>query len=144
MLLTTYVIVKSLQDELFDGCVTFAYEYSKCFTFMMLISNWMVLFGNFFLVSLFESYIIQCRSNAYACILTKIWWSLFMKICWKQLVRYLCTIPMIVYVCRWYPNNYNFWTYIICIATTKCYVFNHPFRLKRIISSILVNWNSSC
>ncbi len=72
MLLTAYVIVKSLQDELFDGCVTFAYEYNKCFTFMMLISNWMVLFGNFFIVSLFESYIVQCRSSVDACIWTKI------------------------------------------------------------------------
>ncbi len=30
---TTYVIVKSLQDELFNYCMTFAYEYSKCFIF---------------------------------------------------------------------------------------------------------------
>jgi hypothetical protein len=139
-----YVIVKSSQDELFDGCITLAYECSKCFTFMMLVSNWMVLFGNFFIISLFESYIVKCRSSAYACIWFKIQWLLFMKICLKQLVRYLCIVSMIVYVCCWYPNNYNFWTYIICVATAKCWLFNHPFRLRRIISSILVHWNSSC
>jgi hypothetical protein len=33
----TYVIVKNPQDELSSYCITFAYEYSKCFTFMMLI-----------------------------------------------------------------------------------------------------------
>ncbi len=35
----TYAIVKSPQDELFSHYITFAYEYSKCFTFMMLINN---------------------------------------------------------------------------------------------------------
>jgi hypothetical protein len=35
----TYVIVKSSQDELFSRYITFAYEYSKYFTFMMLINN---------------------------------------------------------------------------------------------------------
>jgi hypothetical protein len=34
-----YAIVKSPQDELFSHYITFAYEYSKCFTFMMLINN---------------------------------------------------------------------------------------------------------
>jgi hypothetical protein len=43
----------------------FAYEYNKYFTFRMLVSNWMVLFGYFFIVSVFESHIVQCRSNVY-------------------------------------------------------------------------------
>jgi hypothetical protein len=50
--------MKSLQDDLSGCCITFAYEYNKCFTFMMLVNNWMVLFGNFFIVNLFESYIV--------------------------------------------------------------------------------------
>jgi hypothetical protein len=50
------------------NCLVVAYEYSKCFTFMMLVSNWMVLFGNFFVASLFESYIVQWRSSVDVCI----------------------------------------------------------------------------
>jgi hypothetical protein len=42
VILVAYGIVKSAQDELSGCCITFAYEYNKCFTFMMLISNWMV------------------------------------------------------------------------------------------------------
>jgi hypothetical protein len=34
-----YVIMKSLQDDLSGCCITFAYEYNKCFTFMMLVNN---------------------------------------------------------------------------------------------------------
>jgi hypothetical protein len=127
----TYVIVKSLQDELSSCCITFAYEYSMWFTFMMLINNWMLLFGYFFIVNMFESYIVSVD----VCILTKIQWLLFMKICWRQLVKYLCIILMIVYVCCWYPNNCNFFTYNICIANVKCWSFNHPFGLRRILSS---------
>jgi hypothetical protein len=44
-------------------------------------SNWMVSFGNFFVVSLFESYIMQWRSNVDVCIWTKIQGLLFMKTC---------------------------------------------------------------
>jgi hypothetical protein len=39
---------------------------------MMLDNNWMVSFGNFFIVGMFESYIVQCRFSVDACILTKI------------------------------------------------------------------------
>jgi hypothetical protein len=53
----TYVIMKSPQ-KLFSCCITFAYEYNKCFTFMTLVSSWMVLFDKFFVVGLFESYIV--------------------------------------------------------------------------------------
>jgi hypothetical protein len=42
-----------------------AYEYNKYFTFMMLVSNWMVLFEFFFIVNVFELYIVQCRSSVY-------------------------------------------------------------------------------
>jgi hypothetical protein len=41
--------VKILQDELIGCYMTSAYEYNMCFTFMMLVSNWMVSFGNFFI-----------------------------------------------------------------------------------------------
>jgi hypothetical protein len=44
-----YVIVKTLQDELIGYYMTSTYEYNKCFTFMMLVNNWMVWFGNFFI-----------------------------------------------------------------------------------------------
>jgi hypothetical protein len=37
--LVAYVIVKTPQDELSACCITFAYEYSKFFTFMMLVNN---------------------------------------------------------------------------------------------------------
>jgi hypothetical protein len=40
-----------------------------------------------------------------AYILTKIQWLLFMKICWRLLVRDWCIVPMIAYVCCWIPNN---------------------------------------
>ncbi len=39
---------------------------------MMLITDWMVLVGNYFVVSLLESYIVQFRSNPDVCIWTKI------------------------------------------------------------------------
>jgi hypothetical protein len=39
VILVAYVIVKSPQDELSSCCITFAYEYSKCLTFMMLVNN---------------------------------------------------------------------------------------------------------
>jgi len=81
--------------------MTFAYEYSKCFTLMMFVSSWMVLFGTFFIHGLFEPYIVWCKSSVDGCIWIKIQWFLFMKICWKQLVRYLCIVPMIAYVCCW-------------------------------------------
>jgi hypothetical protein len=55
-----YAIVKSPQNELSSCCMTFAYEYRKCFTFVMLVSNWMVSFGNFIVVGLLESYIMEC------------------------------------------------------------------------------------
>jgi hypothetical protein len=58
VILVTYAIVKSLQDELSSCCITFAYEYNNLFTFMMLVNNWMVSFGNIFIVDLFESYIV--------------------------------------------------------------------------------------
>ncbi len=64
--------MKSLQDELSSCCITFAYEYSKCFTFMILVSNWMVSFGNFFIASLFELYTVQWRYSVDVCIWTKI------------------------------------------------------------------------
>jgi hypothetical protein len=37
-----YVTIKSPQDELSGCCMTCAYEYSKCFTFTMLVNKWMV------------------------------------------------------------------------------------------------------
>jgi hypothetical protein len=104
---------------------------------MMLINNWMESFDNFFIVGLFESYIVQCRFSVNACILTKIQWLLFMKICWRQLVKYLCIVLMIVYVCCWYPNNCHFWTYNICIAAVKCWSFNHSFGWRKIFSSFI-------
>ncbi len=67
VILATYAIVKNLQDELSSCCMTLAYEYSKCFTFMMLVSNWMVLVHNFLVVDLLESYIVQCRFNLDVC-----------------------------------------------------------------------------
>jgi hypothetical protein len=97
--LATYVIVKSLQNKLSNCCITFAYEYSKCFTFILLISNLIMSFGNFFIIGIFESYIVQCKSSVNVCIWTKIQWLLFMKICWWQLVRYLYIILMIAYMC---------------------------------------------
>jgi len=57
VILAIYVIVKSSQ-KLFSCCMTFAYEYNKCFTLIMLVSSWMVLFDSFFVVGLFESYIV--------------------------------------------------------------------------------------
>jgi hypothetical protein len=39
---------------------------------MMLVSNWMVLVRNFFVVGLFESYNMQCRFNVDVCIWTNI------------------------------------------------------------------------
>jgi hypothetical protein len=39
VILVAYAIVKSLQDELSNCCITFAYEYSIFFTFMMLVNN---------------------------------------------------------------------------------------------------------
>jgi hypothetical protein len=68
----TYVIVKSPQKK-FSCCITFAYEYNKCFTFMMLVNNWMVSFGKFSVVGLFESYIVYdvkwhpCTYYSYYC-----------------------------------------------------------------------------
>jgi len=38
VILATYAIVKSRQ-KLFSCCMTFAYEYSKCFTLMKLVSS---------------------------------------------------------------------------------------------------------
>jgi len=58
VVLVAYAIVKNPQDELSNCCITIAYEYNKRFTFMMLVSNWMVSFDNFFVVNLFESYIV--------------------------------------------------------------------------------------
>ncbi len=55
----------------FSCCITIGYEYSKCFTLMMLVNN-CVPFGNFFVVDLFESYIVQCRFNVDVCILIKL------------------------------------------------------------------------
>jgi hypothetical protein len=69
---TTYVIMKSLQNELFSCYITFADEYSKCFTFMMLVSDWMVSVGNSFVVDLLESYIVQFKFNLDVCIWTNI------------------------------------------------------------------------
>jgi len=45
-------------QKLFSYCITFAYEYNKCFTFMMLVNNCMLSFGKFFVVGLFESCIV--------------------------------------------------------------------------------------
>ncbi len=64
--------MKSLQDELSNSYITFAYEYNKYFTFMMLVSSWMVSYGNFFVVDLFEPYIVQWKSNVDVIIWTKI------------------------------------------------------------------------
>jgi len=44
----TCAIVKSPQDEPSSCCMTFAYVYSKCSTLIILVSNCMVFFGNFF------------------------------------------------------------------------------------------------
>jgi hypothetical protein len=108
------------------------------------VSNWMVLFGKFFIVSPFESYIVHYKFSVDACIWTKIQWLLFMKTCWKQLVKYLCIIIIIVYVCCWYPNDCKFCTYHICIAVPKCWLLNHTFGLRRMFLLFLDNWNSSC
>jgi len=142
--LVAYAIMKSLQNELYGCYMTFAYEYKKCFTFMMLISDCLVSVGNYFVVCLLESYIVHFRSNLDVCIWTNIQWLLFMKTCWRQLVRCLFIVPMIVYVCCWYPNDCNFWTYNICIMVVKCWLLNHPFGSRIMFSSFLVNWNYSC
>jgi hypothetical protein len=67
-----YVIVKNPQDEPSGYCMTFAYVYNQCLTLIILILNCMVSSHNFFIVSVFESYIVQCKSSVDVCIWTKI------------------------------------------------------------------------
>jgi hypothetical protein len=52
--------------------MTFASVYNQSLTLIISILNCMILFRNFFIVSVFESYIVQCKSSVDACIWTKI------------------------------------------------------------------------
>jgi len=56
-----YVIVKTPHDELSICCIIFAYVYNKLFTFISLHNIWIMLLGNVFVISICESYIVQCK-----------------------------------------------------------------------------------
>jgi hypothetical protein len=53
-------IVNTSHDEFSISCITFVYVYNK-FTFISLHNNWIVLLGNFFVIDMCESYIVQCK-----------------------------------------------------------------------------------
>jgi hypothetical protein len=48
--------------------MTFAYVYNKCSTLIILVDNCIVSSSNIFVLGVFESYIIQCKSGVVACI----------------------------------------------------------------------------
>lgn len=106
--------------------------------------TWWIFWLLFFIVNMFESYIVECKLGLETCILINIQRLLFIKTCWKQLVKYLSMVPMLAYVCYWYFNDYNFWIYNICIAIIKCWLLNHLFGLRRMFSSFLANSSFSC
>jgi len=78
-----YVIVKTPYDELSICYITFAYVYNKLFTFISLHNSWIVSLGNFFIIDICESYIVQCKLGVDMWIFTNIQWSLFMNMCWR-------------------------------------------------------------
>jgi len=90
-----YVIVKTPYDELFIWYFTFAYVYNKLFTFISLQNNWIVSIGNFFIISICESHIVQCKLRVDMWIFTNIQWLLFMNMCW----RHFLTCTFISYDC---------------------------------------------
>ncbi len=113
------------------------------FNINFLINNCTMSFGKFFVIGVFESYIMQHKSHVLACI----WimqWLLFMKMCCKHLDKYLYMVPMIVFVCCWYSYGSSFLTYNICIVATICWSFNHLQGFRIIFSSFIDNWKSSC
>jgi hypothetical protein len=63
---------ENTHDELSICCITFAYVYNKLFTFISLHNNWIVLLGNFFIIDICESYIIQCKLGVDVWIFTNI------------------------------------------------------------------------
>jgi hypothetical protein len=67
-----YAIVKTLDDELFICYITFAYVYDKLFTFISLHDTWIVSLGNFFILGICESNIVQCKLGTYMWIFTNI------------------------------------------------------------------------
>jgi hypothetical protein len=73
------------------------------------------------------------------CIWTKIQWLLLMKMHCMHLDKYLCRVPIIVYVCCRYPNGYNFRTYNIYIVTIICWSFNHSKAFRKTFSPFTVN-----
>ncbi len=56
-----YAIVKKPHDELFICCMTLAYLYNNCSTFVNLKNNCMASLANAFVNGIFESYIGQCE-----------------------------------------------------------------------------------
>jgi hypothetical protein len=94
----TYVILKIPQDKSSRCCITFAYIYSKCSTLIILINNCTMSFGKFFVIDVFESFIMQRKSSVVACIQIKVQWLLFMKMCCRHLDKFFFMVPMIVFV----------------------------------------------
>jgi len=140
VMFVAYVIVKTPHDELSICCITFAYVYNKLFTFINFHNNWIMSLCNFFIISICESYFIQCKLGINMWIFTNIQWLLFMNMCWRYFLTNIHFFPTIAYVrCSYY----NFSTYNICIVLAKCWSFSHPFGSRRIFSPTLVKWRSS-
>ncbi len=121
-------IVNTPHDEFSICCITFVYVYNK-FTFISLHNNWIVLLGNFFVIDMCESYIVQCKLGV----------NMFMNMCWRHFLTQVHSFPMITYVCCSYCTDCNFSTYNICITLPRCWSFSHPFGSRRIFSSTFVN-----
>ncbi len=138
-----YAILKIPRDKPFICCITFACIYNKSSTLIILINNYTMSSYKFFIFSVFESYIMQCKSSMVTCIRIKVQWLLFMKIFCRHLDKYLCMVCMIVYVCCWYSYGSSFLTYNICIVVAICWSFNHLQGFRRKISSLIDNWKSS-
>jgi hypothetical protein len=86
----------------------FEYAYNKCRTLIILLIIIWYHLNIFFVADVFESYIVQRTYGVDACIWIKIQWLLFMKMHCMHLDKYICTIPIIVYMCCWYPNGCSF------------------------------------
>jgi len=52
------LLMKIPRDEPFVCCMIFTYVYFKFFTFTKLVNNSMVSLGSFFVICVFESYIV--------------------------------------------------------------------------------------
>lgn len=70
--IVAYVIMKGSHVESFFSYMTLAYFCNNCSQFEILFNNYMMLLGNFLVINLFESYIVQYKFKVNVCVLIKI------------------------------------------------------------------------